>query len=372
MDLNRRSRYEAGAQHDRRRLVEPLPLTQQEWSSVIARQTPYSSPLPQTQWSDLPVAYLPPDWPTEQRSEASSMVPEPLQPQRPQTVEPASRSRLHVPRQRRRPQPLSNESLARPYDPALLYPQLSPYDPPGSAASAPDQLQHFPRSVSQPNTPFYHHTTFEDTDLNIRPVPRTPTYPPTVSRTHSSRPSGPHDAAFDDEQEFRLFVEATAGLGPDPTLDHSSSSSASSIEQLVASQRSTASRQPTGRTMSSPTSETPTTMQAFAHVAQMPESRSISEAHRQRLQASAAGLDLRIPPSPIAAGRIQQRPQAQSSASTSSAPPTWIEVPEVSPIEEELPDYAASQAQAQAAQRVEALRRAAELQRRWKESRNNW
>ena len=47
---------------------------------------------------------------------------------------------------------------------------------------------------------------------------------------------------------------------------------------------------------------------------------------------------------------------------------------DVSPLEEsfgfddELPDYAESQAQAQAGQRAEAARRAQELQRRWIES----
>jgi hypothetical protein len=49
----------------------------------------------------------------------------------------------------------------------------------------------------------------------------------------------------------------------------------------------------------------------------------------------------------------------------------WEDVPDVSPIEDELPDYAASQAQAQAAQRIEATRRAQELQRRWQESGSN-
>lgn len=365
MDLNRRSRQEAGVQQNRRRPVEPLPLSQEDWSSIIARQTPYSNPLPQTQWSDLPAVQPLRDGVSEQRLQSPSLVPDSLRPHRPQTVEPTSRSRLHAPRQRRRPRPLDSESLARPLDPSLLYPQLSPYDPPGSASSAPEQLQHVPRSVSQPNTPFYHHTAFEDVDLDIRAVPRTPTYPPAVSHRQRDRASSTHDAAFDDEQEFRLFVEATAGLGPDPTIGHSSSSSTSSTEHRASPGRVRTSRRPTAGTLSSPTSETPTTMQAFAHVAQMPERRSMSEAHRQRLQASAAGLDLRIPPSPVA---IDQRRQQQ----TNIAPPSWMEVPEVSPIEEELPNYAASQAQAQAAQRVEALRRAAELQRRWKASRDNW
>ena len=369
MDLNRRSRHETSVNQDRRRPVEPLPLTQQGWSSAIARQTPHSIPLPQTQWSDTPAAYGPPERPTGQRQQSSLLMPEPLQPHRTRTVEPAARSTLHVSRQRRRPQPLSNASLARPIDPSLLYPQLSPYDPPGSAASAPDQLQHFPRSVSQPDTPFYHQTAFDDAELNIRAVPRSPTYPPATSHRRPNRASNRHDAAFDDEQQFRLFVEATAGLGPDPTLGHSSSSSASSLEQLAPSARGRGPRQTATRALSSPTNETPTTMQAFAHVAQMPGSRSMSEAHRQRHQASAAGLDLRLPPSPPVTERRQQE---HAPPSISTAPPTWIEVPEVSPIEEELPDYAASQAQAQAAQRVEALRRAAELQRRWKASRDNW
>ena len=47
---------------------------------------------------------------------------------------------------------------------------------------------------------------------------------------------------------------------------------------------------------------------------------------------------------------------------------SWQDIADSLPIEDELPDYAASQAQAQAAQRVEATRRAQELQRRWQAS----
>ncbi|KAK3706115.1 hypothetical protein LTR37_012942 [Vermiconidia calcicola] len=82
------------------------------------------------------------------------------------------------------------------------------------------------------------------------------------------------------------------------------------------------------------------------YLAQMPEGRH--GVQRERLHTSHSGLDLWLEP-----------------------PRLGDEISDVSPEDEhddELPDYAESQAQAQAHQRVEAARRAQELQNRWQQS----
>jgi hypothetical protein len=61
-----------------------------------------------------------------------------------------------------------------------------------------------------------------------------------------------------------------------------------------------------------------------------------------------------------------RRPTRQESVDLTAIFPPGVETPK---LEEDLPDYAASQAQAHAASRGAATRRAQELQRRWMESR---
>ncbi|KAK0336922.1 hypothetical protein LTR02_007830 [Friedmanniomyces endolithicus] len=79
---------------------------------------------------------------------------------------------------------------------------------------------------------------------------------------------------------------------------------------------------------------------------------------RQRLQTSASGLDLWLqPPSrPMSAGAVSHSDDEDDDTNDEMPP------------DDELPDYAQSQAQAQAHQRAGAARRAQELQRRWHES----
>lgn len=330
----------------------------------------------------------------------------------------------------------------------MLYPQLSPYDPNRmSTYSAPEQLEHtFPRSVSQPNSPGFApdwSALPSRTDGPTSPVgiPRSPTYPPAGRRRMRSA-AGPGDAAFDDEQDFRLFVEATAGLPPD--LGFSPTQTSQSPLRRAATTQSAG---PSGRRQSeiaSPTAETPTTMLALQHLAAIPQANQTyrpqrtpqaippqpqqhhapstaqlrpqatrTASQRDRLAASAAGLDLWLP-SPIspqsqqpysAHPSIPRRPEGSSNhgIAPTAATPSYADVSPLTPAapshaagfhglgldreierqleelaleddgdgygrrdyDDELPDYAQSQAEAQAERRAEAARRAQELQERW-------
>lgn len=198
-----------------------------------------------------------------------------------------------------------------------------------------------PRCVSQPNTPsFYPHTQQRDPDH--RPPMDTLAGSPTLPgagrrRAQSATRTG--EANFTDE-EFHLFVQATAGLGP----DYESPSSAED-------------RTVNGHAPGSSSSATPTVQGstwALRQTEEMPYDYFVP--HQQELMAN--------------------RSQWQRLEMSSSTWENWMQPPsalpdnehDVSPIEDELPDYASSQAQAQAEQRVGAARRAQELQRRWRES----
>ncbi|KAI7338084.1 hypothetical protein KC315_g1937 [Hortaea werneckii] len=172
--------------------------------------------------------------------------------------------------------------------------------------------------------------------------------------------SGVQDDAFRNESDFRLFVEATAGLEPEqppkskPASSHYPSDTFPPL-QAPSSQL---------HDIVSPVAETPTTLHALQGIAQMPKSVSPPRRHRQHEASSLdpivfdLSLHSAIPPS------SRLRPPPESSSTFGGAADSPLSSDE---DEEELPDYAASQAQAQAAQRVEAARRAQELQRRWEE-----
>ncbi|KAK4541419.1 hypothetical protein LTR36_008020 [Oleoguttula mirabilis] len=235
-------------------------------------------------------------------------------------------------------------------DYSLLYPQLSPYGGQSGSRSAPDELRYMPRSVSQPSTPNYFQPRFEEIEPQPFQLPRSPTYPPTGRRRMHSD-TGVQDAAFADEQEFRLFVEATAGLGPEQAFrdSHSHPSSSSFPQQRSWNTGHSASPASPSGELVSPLEGTPTTLRALRHLAQMPQ--ASSESLRQRLHISPSGLDPWLQP-----------PRRMSSSAISPVDPV-----DDLPSDDEPPDYASSQAQAQAGQRVEAARRAQELQRRWEE-----
>ena len=281
-------------------------------------------------------------------------------------------------RPRRRPRELrdlpARTTLESDVDYALLYPQMSPYSTEFGMRSAPDKMQHVaPRSLSQPHSASYFPQTYDPYDPQPGQLPRSPTYPPTGRRRMHSD-SGAQDGAFADEVEFRLFVDATAGLGPEqafrPTIhpptrhtvrrNHSWEANNDQISPISS---------PEARV--SPLEETPTTLRALQHLAQMPQ----------------ASQEPRRSPTLRAFQQLAQLPQASNEfprqrthtpASgvhlwlASSHDPTGLENGNFENGEDlpddELPDYASSQAQAQNSQRIEAARRAQELQRRWQSS----
>nr|OQO20587.1 hypothetical protein B0A51_10034 [Rachicladosporium sp. CCFEE 5018] len=326
----------------------------------------WSSPLPQSQWSTIPEAYRPNDWqrpPSRDLQDrldrphltnnfargvsSTSLAPTPL-PMR-------HRSVLSGSRPRRRPQPLNDVSL-NPTDLGRLYPQLSPYDPYNVGANT-GTLHPSYRSVSQPNTPFrFDHGLGLDTEFVHQDLSRADTYPPgeraRVPRVRS-------DTSFDSDQEASVFAAAMVGLD---TLSPFSTSS----RQHVTSSVSIPTHPSVSREYSvSPIADTPRTRHALQHLASLPEISHVSEAHRQRLQASASGLDLWLPSDShsLRSGPIQP---LDTVASLEAAIDDWRGITDDDMDEgDDLPDYAASQAEAQAHQRVEAARRANELRRRW-------
>jgi hypothetical protein len=264
-------------------------------------------------------------------------------------------------RPKRRPRPLDQERLCEPSSSAMLYPQMSPYSQPDND----DDLTHatfdyYPRSVSQPVTPGLVNTGAATHGTYIT---GSATHVPVVGGMDGNTAFSASEAAFNDEHEFRLFVEATAGLGPIQSVDDyvfDSDFSRSRPVDIRASHRAEV------RPAVSPTAETPTTIQALQHLAQMPQSTPSSPPERPQLQSFGSNFDnwLQAPPTHPRLMQQHSMPQMFANAHLNS----WQDVPETTPIEDELPDYAASQAQAQAAQRIEATRRAQELQRRWQQS----
>jgi hypothetical protein len=320
--------------------VEPVP------------QQPSTSPLPSRQWLNharpLPFGAF--------RASNPHMVDlEPPPVQRTQSFGPSFRtsapaSRNDAPRPKRRPRPLDQERLRQPVDSTMLYPQLSPYDGGIDDGFGNATFDYYPRSVSQPVTPGLPQA---GSDESTAPTLTFPTYTPdfTPARGDNS------DAAFNDEHEFRLFVEATAGLGPVLSLDRRESSS-----EPPGNHAHDTYTEP--QPAVSPIEDMSSTIQALQY--RSTPSPLSSQHQRPHLQRFGSDFDswLQAPP-------LQPRlTQHLSMPHMSHLGPLehWEDVPDVSPIEDELPDYASSQAQAQAAQRIEATRRAQELQRRWQES----
>ncbi|KAM3415956.1 hypothetical protein BST61_g9446 [Cercospora zeina] len=255
-------------------------------------------------------------------------------------------------RPRGRPEQLSDiasrqeyEQRMGPTDPTLLHPQISPYDP-DSSYDARDGRFSTPRAISQPVTPSLRgRREYEDeaeetlngfSSLSIAPLaPRR--RPHTVINTP--------EAPFTDEEEFHLFVQATAGLGPACPMRASPIVTANEEDR----RRHTMHSQPDPTQLASPAQQTPTTLLALQHLAQMPQ------------QA------FTLPRRPA-----DQRPAVQPIHASDGGLNLWAEPGrrdanegDVSPVEEELPGYAESQAQAHAAQATAARRRAQELARRW-------
>lgn len=230
-----------------------------------------------------------------------------------------------------------------------------------------------PSQDSQPhsNTNVYMrnpHVSMTDTNERSRGrhvSPKASTYPPLHSDETISTSATPIDAVFSDAEDFSLFAQATAGLGPDSLFlepepiksDHGDDDPDKDEDLLSANP--------------------PPQFPVFA-LPRRPH--SPSEPFRSRTPTAVSSQVPRVP-STTNIQRLQTPPQRSASITTESTPlphppidhlvastahDPWAD--DGPPPDDELPDYAASQAQAHASQRAEATRRARELQMRWQQS----
>ncbi|GAB7358248.1 hypothetical protein MBLNU230_g0399t1 [Neophaeotheca triangularis] len=297
---------------------------------------------------------------------------------------------------------------------------MSPYESYHALNSAPEEYERT-RSISQPNTPSWQ--ALGHSPGERQPLDNAHTFSASSqSQSHGTSRTLTRDEAFEDEAEFRLFVEATAGLSPEDNR-RSSVYNIDPFEAQIHHQQQQQQRQrnpiqhdysvspleprdqsayptltpnysisPLEQNHPSPPprphrinhtspqrseQQTPTTLRAFRTLAAMPQASPPSRHHQPNSH----------PPQP------PSRPHSQPQARPPSIPPPGL--PSTSyphpnshqallpnPLErllpaddenvnqdDELPDYDTSQAEAQARSRAEASRRAQELQRRWREAR---
>ncbi|KAF2719420.1 hypothetical protein K431DRAFT_111490 [Polychaeton citri CBS 116435] len=337
---------------------------------AAAAPQPLSSPLPQGHWSHIPEAYRPQSFVAATASEQPESLfafrdrlPPPTihtshtPPSLPTLASPQghSKRRRGVPKDIVVREPTAQDQP----NPTFLYPQLSPYDDPvrtqrAYEASAP--VLSMQRSVSQPQSPTWFNSPQSATATEGLPslgIPRAPTYPPATPSSASSRRRmyTSDTATLQDDQELAMFAAASVGLGPEGTFRPAHASIDTSGRPFYAGSRATARYSPQRSDTISSTVETPTTRMALEQLASMPSS-SVPSNHRPLARPSATGLDAWMSnPTP--------------SVNLEGTGPTAMQ-PDVSPIDEELPDYATSQAQAVAKSRQAAANRAQELQRRWR------
>ncbi|CAK4034252.1 Hypothetical predicted protein [Lecanosticta acicola] len=350
MDLNQQSRDEYFCDPSYEQF-EPL---NRRAPPRRARPVCRASPVSPNLWENEFAHSLKPDW---QPMEASvHLAPEPLFATRRRSTARGTYQRSTSSRQNRRPARLQDpnseaaiDAQESDMDQTFLYPQRSPFEDHSSCIRTPNQLQRVPRAVSQPNTPgFWRQDQPDASEGATLLLPRSPTYPPAGRRRPHST-SNIADATFMDEEEFHLFVQATAGLGQEQVYRNSSCSSESSLGD--SSQHSGRQRMQRSEAVQviSPIQETPTTMYALQQLAQLPQGSQLCQ--QQEVEDRARF------------GRINAN-MDEIELWLSGASPG-----ESNSMDDELPDYAESQAQAQLAQRAEAARRAQELQRRWQQSR---
>lgn len=320
-------------------------------SSERGRWHPHSNPLPQTQWADVSSSRRPqyqPGTGQEQRHGApratsAHCVYTPWNPDDAQSTRKSTDFRKRSRGRRFHELLLWGDDETEDEPPAVYtpsqYPQMSPYNNRLSTYSAQDELErHETRSMTQSSGLGYVFLSSPDDPSPIS-FPRSPTYHPTVRRRVQNA-TAVDDAALVDAEEFHLFVQAIAGLGPEdafPGVDP--------YPNLSRGRQRIVPRAPIRHTTSpeivSPIEESSMTIQAMRQLAQMPDGS----------QSYLSTFDL----------------QSQPFGATDV-------VSEVSPLEgfddfeDELPDYEESQAQAHARQRTEAARRAQELQRRWRQT----
>ncbi len=129
-----------------------------------------------------------------------------------------------------------------------------------------------------------------------------------------------------DEEEFRLFVDATAGLEPEQAFRDPGSLSRSRDNNRRSTNRPSPPQQAV-----SPDEQTPTTLRALQQLAGMPL--ASTQRSRQHLTTSVSGLDLWL--------QLPSRPMSAGGGSLSDD-----DHDDKLPPDDELPDYARSQAQA--------------------------
>ena len=363
-------RRSAGELSDRHRLhsQQSTPILNRSPSPIRRVPVPYSSPLPQTQWAEVPLPYRPRDYPDypDSDDELYESVHNSAAPawylRPPQTNEEIQTAQAgSEARRRRQGRGLrnvftrnQNAAQDQSVDVERLYPQMNPYadrTSTYSTYSAPEILEHYHiPSMVQVEPPSYPTSPSRHLDLPPTSIPRSPTYPPATRRRGNSAAGG-DDNAFTDEEEFHLFVQATAGLGPDVAFRHSHPMSPTErwrAENDIPMLNRSATTGDIGEVVS-PLGETPTAVYGLAQLPQMPEWHQHSLPRRERAESVTPGLNQWLNNPAVG----------------------LMEFEEISPVDDrddELPDYAQSQAEAQAHQRAEAARRAQELQRRWQMS----
>lgn len=345
MDLERRER----GSHRRIRYLDPDRMDQypghiESWRANISHH--HSSPLPQREWSHSSSSVQPYHrLPSETMHRSISARPTYV----PGTSVDDQTSRRSPHYRRRRGRGGSRDSLwwidqdtehdHGAINDGLHHLQTSPYNNRLSIYSAPEQLEHYDRRpMTTESSTGYAVLSSPDTPMSF---PRSPTYPPARGRRYYNNGRSIDDTSFVDASEFHLFVQATAGLQEEDTFVYPRSDpnlSSSQERQRIPPQRP--SHDEISTDLNSPVDEASMTICALRHLAQMPDG------------SPDLFQSLTVPSQP-------------------SQPPTLvapISPEELEDFDDELPDYEESQAQAWSHRRVEAARRAQELQRRWQQT----
>lgn len=341
-----------------------------------ARKTaPFTSPLPQTHWENVPLPYRPREW-----SEVSDIVTP--------TIESfsspfhASSDTWHSRRFHNRNDLRQNQHNLSGHptitNVSPLHSEMNPYSTTFDDYEDSTVVMSPRRPNSQPNTPSFGTAQLEPyAPSPISPV-HAPRFSPTISRSSAQQPQRQEqaqrstDETFTDEEEVHLFVQATVGLGPEED-----GLTTTYLEPPLPAQSRQRTYRPLQRSQSeriiSPIESTPTTRNALHALAQMPQNTYVGaqpHGHHMSVGHGAYGSH----------AISQEHPYLPYTGFGASGPPgMWPSAPggmrfndiedDIPPPDDELPDYAESQAQVQAAQIAAATRRAQELQRRWQLSR---
>lgn len=210
-----------------------------------------------------------------------------------------------------------------------------------SVYSAPDELEHeYMRSRTPTARPGNVLWSSPEDPLPVS-FPRSPTYPPAVG-SRSCQRGAADNTDFADAEEFHLFVQATTGLALDDTLgDSDLDRSHDSQQHEYYGTRNLVSWDRNDSPIVPHVEEASDTLIAVRHLAQTPS----------------------FPPGADPTFDLQPNHFEYESSVSDVDPVDVVDV-----ISDELPNYQESQAQAHEHRRVEATRRAQELQARWRQS----